>query len=115
MAAPYGGRGARESEQLRQPLLAQTVSGFSSYDTDAALIEERNQDMRHLEGELSALRDVMHDVKGLVDEGREHLDTAEDHVVVADVRVEKGVDDLADVHLPRPAPPLSALPPSVRS
>lgn len=90
-------RQQQQRDSLRQPLLSQTVSGVSSYDTDAALIEERNRDMREIEGELSALRDVMRDVKGLVDEGREHLDVAEQHVVVSDVRVEKGIDDLQEV------------------
>jgi t-SNARE complex subunit (syntaxin) len=85
---------------LRQPLLQQTVSGVSSYDTDAALIEERNRDMREIEGELSALRDVMRDVKGLVDEGRDQLDIVEEQVVVSDIRVEKGIDDLTDVRTP---------------
>jgi hypothetical protein len=93
----HGGTHSQQRDSLRQPLLQQTVGGVSSYETDAALIEERNRDMREIEGELSALRDVMRDVKGLVDEGREQLDIAETQVVVSDVRVEKGIDDLTDV------------------
>ncbi len=101
MAYRQGGTHSQR-DSLRQPLLQQTVSGVSSYDTDAALIEERNRDMREIEGELSALRDVMRDVKGLVDEGRDQLDIVEEQVVVSDIRVEKGIDDLTDVP---PCPP----------
>merc|ERR1712225_120231 len=97
MAYRQGGTHSQR-DSLRQPLLQQTVSGVSSYDTDAALIEERNRDMREIEGELSALRDVMHDVKGLVDEGRDQLDVVEEQVVVSDIRVEKGIDDLTDAN-----------------
>jgi hypothetical protein len=99
MAYRQGGTHSQR-DSLRQPLLQQTVSGVSSYDTDAALIEERNRDMREIEGELSALRDVMRDVKGLVDEGRDQLDIVEEQVVVSDIRVEKGIDDLTDVRTP---------------
>merc|ERR1712225_554 len=97
MAYRQGGTHSQR-DSLRQPLLQQTVSGVSSYDTDAALIEERNRDMREIEGELSALRDVMRDVKGLVDEGRDQLDIVEEQVVVSDIRVEKGIDDLTDAN-----------------
>lgn len=92
-----GGWGGDDASQLRQPLLAQTLVGGSNYDTDVSLVEERNRDMKNVEGELLALRDVMRDMQGLVNEGREQLDAAENNVVVSDVRVEKGVEDLTEV------------------
>jgi len=83
-----------QQDELRQPLIQRTTS---SSHTDVAIIQERNRDMREIESELSALRDVMRDVKDLVDEGRDQLDIAEQQVVVSDVRVEKGIDDLEEV------------------
>jgi len=82
-----------QQDELRQPLIQRTTS---SSHTDVAIIQERNRDMREIESELSALRDVMRDVKDLVDEGRDQLDIAEQQVVVSDVRVEKGIDDLEE-------------------
>jgi t-SNARE complex subunit (syntaxin) len=73
---------------LEEPLLA------TSYNTDAKLIEERNRDMREIESEIGAVREVMQDFSDIVAQGREQLDTVEVTVGKTDEDVEKGVEEL---------------------
>ncbi|KAL6048506.1 hypothetical protein QOT17_020994 [Balamuthia mandrillaris] len=64
---------------LNEPLLKQ-VSVDRSYglDADRAIIDEQNRGMQGIAEDVEALRDVMADMKHLVDEGREHLNITEE-------------------------------------
>ncbi len=87
---------------LREPLLQQDLVGQSSYEVDRALIEENNREIHHINAEVGALREVYQDMRGLVHEQGEALNQVEQNTYVANVRVEKGVDELKIV---RPPPP----------
>jgi len=78
-----------EEQQRAQRQLQST-----SYAVDKAIIDEREQDFRHLEKELTGLNEMMIDISQMVREQGEDIITIGDNTSNANIRVEEGVKEL---------------------
>ncbi len=82
---------------LKEPLLQQQLVGGSSAQVDRKLIEERNADLKDIETELGALKEVVVDVNHITHESGEKLDRVAENIHRVEVNVERGVNQLQDV------------------
>jgi len=82
-----------QQKQIQHPGVLKGLEG-STVDVDRAIIEETNQQFRHLEGELEGLVDTQKEIQEMLGEQKELLNEVEVKVEVSDKHVEGGVDEL---------------------
>ena len=87
----YTTLGEEEDRQMQQ---AKQKIQYQSYAVDKAILEERDNELKHLEGELTALNGMFGDVARLIKEQGEDIITIEDNTRNAAVKVEDGYHQL---------------------
>jgi len=83
-----------QDTDFEQQQRAQMQLQSNSYSVDKAIIDEREQDFKHLEKEITGLNEMMIDIATMVKEQGEDIITIEGNTSSASAQVQEGVREL---------------------